>query len=512
MIFPERPITIAVTALGGQGGGVLSGWIRDLAEANGYFAQSTSVPGVAQRTGATVYYLELFPESAAQARGKAPVLSLSPVAGDVDIVIAAEWMEAGRAIQRGFVTPERTTLIASTHRDFAVGEKIAMGDGIADSSTVLDAARRAARRLICFDMKRVAEQCGAVISASLFGALGGSGLLPFGRDAFEQVIRGSGAARESSLRAFGEAWSLSERPPGHAEVVERGAVNLPGAKASPSPRGEQLRERIARGLPAQVRELAFEGCRQLADYQDVAYAQLYLARLEEVAAADADAGGAGRGYALTSAVARHLALWMAYQDVIRVADQKTRAARYAEIRREVRAEAGDLVYPVEFMHPRIEEICDILPRALGARVLRSTRLREFAQRFFQKGRLVHTYRLGGYLMLYVLAAMRPLRRSSLRFALETVRIEDWLHQVETSLAANYELAVEVAGCPRLLKGYSDTQQRGWRNFTRIMDFLRAAPRGAVDAALLRRLREAALADEEGKTLAALLEESACTVT
>jgi indolepyruvate ferredoxin oxidoreductase beta subunit len=145
-------------------------------------------------------------------------------------------------------------------------------------------------------------------------------------------------------------------------------------------------------------------------------------------------------------------------------------------------------------------------------VLRSARLREFAQRFFQKGRLVHTYRLGGYLMLHVLAAMRPLRRSSLRFALETVRIEDWLHQVETSLAANYELAVEVAGCPRLLKGYSDTQQRGWRNFTRIMDFLRAAPRGAVDAALLRRLREAALADEAGKALDALLKESACTVT
>jgi indolepyruvate ferredoxin oxidoreductase beta subunit len=510
MISAERPITIAVTALGGQGGGVLAGWIRDLAEANGYFAQSTSVPGVAQRTGATVYYLELFPESAAQARGKAPVLSLSPVAGDVDIVIAAEWMEAGRAIQRGFVTPERTTLIASTHRDFAVGEKIAMGDGIADSSTVLEAARRAARRLISFDMKRIAEQCDAVISASLFGALGGSGLLPFGRDAFERVIAGSGAAAESSLRAFGEAWSLAERPSGHAEAVERGALDLPAAKASP--RGEQLRERIARGLPAQVGALAFEGCRQLADYQDVAYAQLYLARLEAVAAADADAGGAGRGFALTSAVARHLALWMAYQDVIRVADQKTRAARYAEIRREVRADAGDLVYPVEFMHPRIEEICDILPRALGARVLRSTRLREFAQRFFQKGRLVHTYGLGGYLMLYVLAAMRPLRRSSLRFALETVRIEDWLHQVETSLAANYELAVEVAGCPRLLKGYSDTQQRGWRNFTRIMDFLRAAPRGAVDAALLRRLREAALADEAGKALDALLKESACTVT
>ena len=505
-----RPVTIAVTALGGQGGGVLAGWIRDLAEANGYFAQSTSVPGVAQRTGATVYYLELFPESVAQSRGKVPVLSLSPVAGDVDIVIAAEWMEAGRAIQRGFVTPERTVLIASTHRDFAVGEKIAMGDGIADSTAVLDAASTAARRLICFDMKRVAEQCGAVISASLFGALGGAGLLPFERVAFERVIQGAGSAAESSLRAFAQAWNMAERSAGFGDVFENVAAAPP--VSAPSALGEKLRERISRGLPAPVHALAFEGCRQLADYQDVAYAQLYLERLEGVAAADTDAGGAGRGFALTMVVARHLALWMAYQDVIRVADQKTRASRYAEIRREVRAEPEDIVYPVEFMHPRIEEICDILPRALGAWMLRSGRVREFAERFFRKGRYVHTYKLGGYLMLFVLAAMRPLRRLTLRYAVETGRIEEWLRQVEASVAGDYALAVELARCQRLLKGYGDTQQRGWRNFTRIMDFLRAAPGGVVDAELLRQLREAALADEEGRALGALLEESAFTAT
>src|SRR5262245_13079941 len=54
-----RPITIAVVALGGEGGGVLADWIVDLAQQGGYLAQATSVPGVAQRTGATVYYVEL---------------------------------------------------------------------------------------------------------------------------------------------------------------------------------------------------------------------------------------------------------------------------------------------------------------------------------------------------------------------------------------------------------------------------------------------------------------------
>ena len=57
-----RAITIAILAMGGEGGGVLADWIVDLAEQAGYLAQLTSVPGVAQRTGATIYYLEIFPE------------------------------------------------------------------------------------------------------------------------------------------------------------------------------------------------------------------------------------------------------------------------------------------------------------------------------------------------------------------------------------------------------------------------------------------------------------------
>ena len=123
-------IKLAVLAVGGQGGGVLTGWIEEVARAHGYAAQATSVAGVSQRTGATVYYVEMAPQPAT---GAMPVFSLQPAAGDVDIMITAEMMEAGRAIIRGFVTPDRTTLITSTHRALAVSEKMVPGDGIADS-------------------------------------------------------------------------------------------------------------------------------------------------------------------------------------------------------------------------------------------------------------------------------------------------------------------------------------------------------------------------------------------
>ncbi|HLS50583.1 MAG TPA: 2-oxoacid:acceptor oxidoreductase family protein, partial [Burkholderiaceae bacterium] len=133
------PIKIAILAMGGQGGGVLANWLVDMAEHANWWAQTTSVPGVAQRTGATIYYVELLPAEAVEAAGRQPALALMPTPGDVDLVIAAELMEGGRAIQRGLVTPDRTTLITSSHRSFSINEKSAPGRAIADPNKVIDA-------------------------------------------------------------------------------------------------------------------------------------------------------------------------------------------------------------------------------------------------------------------------------------------------------------------------------------------------------------------------------------
>ena len=197
-----RPINIAIMALGGQGGGVMADWTVRAAELAGFRAQYTSVQGVAQRTGATIYYIELFPEAEIAARGREPVLALMPVPGDVDVVVASELMEAGRAVMRGFVTPERTTLIGSTHRVFAIAEKIAMADGRADGGAVHEAAQARAKRWIGFDMEATAREGGSVISAVMFGALAGSGALPIPRDVFEAVIREGGKSVASTLAPF----------------------------------------------------------------------------------------------------------------------------------------------------------------------------------------------------------------------------------------------------------------------------------------------------------------------
>ena len=209
MSLPERPITILIAALGGEGGGVMADWLMEAATASGFPAQATSIPGVAQRTGATTYYLEVFPVPKNKLDGKEPVLSLTPSPGNVDIMVASELVEAGRAMQNGYVSPERTTLIASTHRIYATVEKMQMADGRFDSEKVVTAGGVLAKKAVMFDMRKLAQESGTVINAVLFGAMAGSGVLPLSREACEAAIRRGGRGAEASLRGFAAGYDIA---------------------------------------------------------------------------------------------------------------------------------------------------------------------------------------------------------------------------------------------------------------------------------------------------------------
>lgn len=494
----ERPFKIAIQALGGQGGGILSGWIVKLGERAGYIAQSTSVPGVAQRTGATIYYIELFPRRLAEARQQDPVLALMPVPGDVDIVLASEIMEAGRAIDRGFVTGN-TTLIASSHRVYAIGEKIGMGDARSSPESIYAAAQKAAGRFLVADMQTCAETTASIISSVLFGALAGAGALPIPREDFEAVIRVQGRAVERNLAGFAAGFDAL-RP-------DRGAAPLPAtdaktAKSNTAPAVRPLSARLTTEFPAAVQAMALEGLKRVVDYQDPHYGTLYLDRLRTILALD----DGHADYRLTTSVAKHLALWMAYDDVVRVADLKTRARRFSRFRRDVVAAPGQIVHVFEYLHPRIEELCDLLPPGIAKWVLASPAARRVLGLFFGKGRRLPTTRLRGFLPLYLLASFRFLRRSSYRYRQETARIESWLALIRDAAGHDRAFATEIAALQRLIKGYGDTHARGLANFsaitaTAVVDALQRQP---VPAEATRRLHEAALADENGVALKAAL--------
>ena len=497
-LAPQAPDTrrdglvkVAIMAVGGQGGGVLTNWIEDLARAQGYACQATSVAGVAQRTGATIYYVEMVPDT-----GRAPIFSLAPAAGDVDILIAAEMMEAGRAIMRGFVTPDRTVLIASTHRALAVSEKTVPGDGIATSAEVRAAAETASARVVMADMERLAADAGSVISASLFGALAGSGALPFGRAAFEDAIRRGGRGVEPSLRAFAAGFDAARGQT--QDTPDRPVQAGPHAPTGPDDvlsEWQELETRAA-ALPAAVAEMAIPGLRKVVGFQDVDYGREYLEKIENLLARDS----AARVFTFTREAAKYIANAMAYDDVIRVADLKTRRARLDRIRAEMKAEAGHGLHLTEFMHPRAEEIVGLFPARLGRWIERHPRILSVIDWLVNRGRRVRTDRLTGFTTLYLIAGLRRWRRGTLRHAAEQAHMQPWLDTALGHIDHDYALAVEILRCRRLIKGYSDTHARGQSKFDRVLAGA-ALVAGREDAAdWVARLREAALKDEEGKTL------------
>ncbi|WP_066457946.1 indolepyruvate oxidoreductase subunit beta family protein [Castellaniella caeni] len=502
----SEPIKIAILAMGGEGGGVLADWIVNMGEENGWFAQTTSVPGVAQRTGATIYYVELFP-GADEAGARVPVLAQSPMPGDVDIVLASELMEAGRAVQRGFVTQDRTTLIASTHRVYAIAEKSHLGDGRVDSDALHKQIRRAARRLVTFNMAQTAERNGSVVSAVLFGALSGAGVLPFNRAQFEATIERGGVGVKASLAAFADAFEQARQTQSEAtrptvRARDGGPVTTPDAKpalpdpSAVAPRHPKVARLVehARGYPEDIQSIVIEGIRRCVDYQDPAYGRLYLDRLDAQMAAPG-----GHDSEMMREIARHLALWMTYEDTIRVADLKIRGSRFERVQTEVHATDGQVLSISEYMHPRIEEICETLPAGLGRWLAKPHAVHRLVAYFTREGRVVTTSSLGGFFLLYVLAWWGRWRRVTLRYAIETARIEAWLKRLRDAAAIDPRLALEAAKCQTLVRGYSDTHTRGLRNFDVIMTVLERHAK-VLAPAILREIRNAALADEHGRFL------------
>lgn len=469
-----KSINILIGALGGDGGGVLCDWIIHAAQASGLAVQATQIPGVAQRTGATTYYLEVMPGSGPLP----PVLALNPAIGEVDVALATELLEAGRMIFNGFVTPDRTTLIASTHRVLAIAERTAMGDGSFDVGRLLRAVKERSRAQILFDMDQAAEESGGVINAVLLGALAGSGKLPIPDAAFEAAIRDSGKAVDTNLAAF--AFGR-----GHAKGELEQTVREHRKRASAAQGIEDLIERARQKFPAASLDIVEEGIRRLTHYQDRSYAALFLDRLEPIAPE------------IVREVARHLAVRMSFEDVIRVAQAKTSRERIERVRAEVRAKPHEPVEVTEHFKPGNEEIAAVLPPWAARWLMR--------QRPFHISMHVRSTTIWGFARLRFLASLRWWRPHTFRFIEEQAEIERWLKSIRAAQALGPDLAREVAELARLIKGYGDTFKRGLANYRHIETEIIApalagkmAPKMAADA--VANARVAALADPDGDTL------------
>ena len=495
----DRSINILVCALGGEGGGVLAEWLVDTARACGHSVQSTSIPGVAQRTGATTYYIEVFARPDAQLGGRRPVFGLSPVPGALDLIVSSELLETVRQIANGMSDPSRTMVIASRSRVLTTVEKMQLADGRASTEALMQTVRAHSRDAQLLDMAALAQRHGTVISAVLFGAIAASGVLPFEREAYRRTIRAAGTGVDASLRGFDAAFDAVS-----ALRAERAALHQAIAAVT-LPETVPVLPEALRVLPIAAQTFAALGHARVLEYQDAAYAQRYAERLLRVHAAEraGDLASVNNGVT-TRETARHLALWMAFDDIVRVADLKSRASRFARVRTEVKAGEADLLRVVDHFKPGVPEFAALLPRRLGDVLTRWDRRRIARGRPpFALPLKLATSSLTGLLALRALAALKRWRHLGARFQDEQALIERWLAAVERGAREHPALGRELAECGRLIKGYGATSDRGKENLLHVVDHLAQVAVFATAeerAAAIAAARTAALADEAGTAL------------
>lgn len=475
-------VKILICAMGGEGGGVLMNWIVNAAWAKGYPVQATSVPGVAQRTGATTYYIEILPEALPPGAPQ-PVFALIPTAGEVDVLVATEAAEAARAAGNGLISPSRTHLIASTSRVYLMPEKMAMEDGRLDNDKIIAILDKTAHKSVLFDANAAAKEAGAIVNAVMLGAVAATGVIGIELDDFIAAIEQEGKAVSSNIAGLKRGFAIAK---GEAVVeVEQSA------------RGAE--KRAQNDFPSSVQPILQHGLRRLTDYQNEAYAETYLSRLADFKAGDPE---------VLNSVAKQLALRMSFEDIIRVAQAKVRAERFERIKGEAKIAPEDVMIVTEYFKPGIAEISDMLPSGL-AKSLIAWGERKNKMAYYGFGMAVKTTTITGFLKLWLLAKLKWWRPHSYRWQIEQANIEEWLEMVKAASALNADFAVEVAELARLIKGYGSTYRRGMGNFSAIAEALvRPLLTGGGDtgeaAKNLREARKAATEDPDGAALEAVL--------
>ena len=433
----DRPICILLGALGGQGGGVLADWLVEAAHHSGYPAQATSTPGVAQRTGATTYYFELFPEKNPPGE---PIFTLFPGTGDLDIIAALEPTEAGRSLERGYIT-ETTTVITGTERVYSTAEKMAAGDGTINDKPMMESLEKASKKLVRLDIDSLAGDTASRINSVMFGSIIGSGILPLDDEDGRHAIRNKGVSVSSNL----EGYDI-----GLETVRAGGSASQPDAERPYKPVPASFEKTIS-AYPEQLRDLLGHGFAKLLDYQDEAYASLYLERVNTVV--DIDTHPSRK---LTKEIIKRLAIWMSFEDIIRVAQLKTRPGRLDRIRQELGVDVHTPLKLTDYFKPGRDEFIGILPPSLSWVVPKWNRLDR------GKGLALHmpTGTIFGFTLLKFMASLRFLRRSSSQYREEQNHILNWLGAVKIAEESDYDLACRTAQLSIWARGYGNVRQNG----------------------------------------------------
>ena len=449
-----KTLSILITALGGEGGGTLMNWILDCARKENFFVQGTSVPGVAQRTGSTSYYIEVCNKNFE--KGKEPVLSLYPKPGRVDVVIASELLEAARVLEKGYVNPDRTILITSSSRTYTNLEKSHLADGRFDKDKILKICDKMSKNFICLDLNSIAINHSTIVSATMFGALAGANIFPWNKEACEDIFQNNSFGR-NSLEGFNFSYKQVLNNSKNY-VKEEPVVKFKLEKELKSD------DSFLSLLPKDLVNFILLGKERCIDYQNDKYAQLYMMRIKKLIS-PLNMNNENI-IPIIENIVRRLSLWMTYEDIPRVSQLKIKPERFIEIKKEIKLQNNQILLIQDIFKPGINEIGAMLPRKIGSWVIRNSKIISFLP-FVGKGMKINSLTVFGFLILKFLSLFRYIRTISLRYKEEQENIEKWLNRIIIALEKSINFAEGLADMPQILKGYGDTWDRGRVKYNKI---------------------------------------------
>ncbi len=504
----KEPITVLISAVGGQGGQLFAQWLFDAGRLAGYYPVGVGLPGLSQREGATVYYIEFFPDPE-----QTGLFSPFPEKGCVRLLIGLELLELVRILKEGYLSPDGF-VFGSSHRVLTTEEKLPLYPRHLTEQTVNALMARFGDRGFLFNAVESALASGLgerSANALLLGALARSSVLPFPKEAFRSAIEAYGVSVSQNLKAFDWGYRYPEWL--HRQEPFRSYLSLEWQSWSEPSLSEPLSKRLESfsRISQRLGSLVKEAVRMLVHYQNEPYAARYLTETETVLRREWDQWGQTD---VTEEVARILALRMAYEDAIRVAQLKTERVRFDRLRLQHQIDPTTVYQVTDFLSPDWDELIGLLPASRRHRpvvypqsfsdveLLLSAFPDQSAE--LQQPSLqlrLPTTSLAGYLLLRSLLLLKPLRTRSQRFAKEWALIDAWLTCVRHYLSKSPDWALVVAQSGELVRGYGRTRRKSeaaWKVFIGFVDALdRFGEREEKALATARRFLEIASEGPEG---------------
>jgi len=470
-------LKILIPAVGGQGGGVLTEWLVNAFLKSGYDVQGISLPGLSQRAGSTVYYIETYKSGDGD---KQYIFSQYPLPGDVDIILCQEFLELGRVLEHGYGS-DKTTIISSKHRIYSTLEKLPIASGIFSREKLERIAHEFSSTFIGIDALQIAKDNNMddlAVNAILFGALAASKSVPLSIETLKSAIEQTGIAVKNNIIAFDIGYNyvrnnshdiINDKTFNFEKAVEEKLLTIDKKQRDDF---LELAGQVKNEYPAKLTEILLESVYRLTDYQDTAYAARYLDNVKRVFLIDKSKGISS--YILTEYFSKNLALLMSYEDGIRVAELKTRSMRMQRIRNEMQIREDQLFRVIDYLKPDAYEIYGLFPNFIVIPILKIANLLHF--RHLKNGSNKVTFAqkpltssFSGFLRLWLLTKIKFLRLYSHRYHNESRIIGKYIESTVMYSKTNYDLGIIVARSGSLVKGYGDVRRRTMDNFIKFTD-------------------------------------------